>query len=123
MACNYETFITRYPEFIMVPVKRINLFLSDADCDVDQSKFNDCVADRVVCSLAAHYAALGNQTANGNAGSVGPLVQKTVDKVSATYATPDMNATKGSNAYYLSTKYGQEYLALLRKYCVGILTV
>lgn len=123
MACTYEDFLLRYPEFTMVPVKRIQIFLDDAACDVDGSKFDDCAASRIMCSLAAHYAALGNQSANGNAGSVGQIVQKTVDKVSATYATPDANLSKGSNGYYMSTIYGQEYLSLLRRYCPGILTV
>lgn len=123
MAVDYDGFIARYPEFCTVPVKRVQIFLDDALCDVAEGKFDTCVYDRVVCSLAAHYLALGNQTATGNAGSVGNIVSKTVDKVSATYATPGANVSKGSNSYYNSTKYGQEYLSLLRRYCAGMFTV
>ena len=123
MACTYADFILRYPEFAILPEARVQMFLDDAACDVDETKFKDCVGSRITCALAAHYSALAYQSANGNAGSVGQMLSKTVDKVSATYATPDANLSKGSNGYYMSTIYGQEYLSLLRRYCPGILTI
>lgn len=123
MACSYADFIARYPEFTNISEPRAQIFLDDAACDVDETKFKDCAGSRISCALAAHYLAVATLSAGGNAGSLGPIASKTIDKVSATYATLDPGLTKGSNAYYMSTTYGQDYLSLLRRYCPGILTI
>lgn len=123
MAVDYESFVIRYPEFCAIPVKRVQIFINDAEQDVSTIKFDELTRDRIVSALSAHYLALSQQTAGGNSGSIGNVASKTVDKVSVTYATPDANVSKGSNAYYNSTKYGQEYLSLLRRHCVAMVTV
>ncbi len=124
MALIVQTFRARFPEYsdtAIFPDSYVQTFIDDALEDVDQTKFKTSIADRITAYLAAHYLTVGESSKNGNTGTSAPIASQSVGEVSVSYAVN--NAEKGSDAYFNSTTYGQQYLALLRRYCPGILTI
>ena len=122
LAITVEGFKARFPEFECVKPAVVTIRLDDAECDTEVTKFEDKIAERIVYTLAAHYLSISQRTgkSKGQAQNVAPITGKTVDKVSATYATAQASGTL--DLYLNSTPYGQEYLSLLRRYCASMIT-
>ena len=117
-------FRARFPEYSDDAVYTdpfVQIFIDDALADVSQTKFKEAIADRITAYLAAHYLTIAVASQNGNTGSTAPIASQSVGEISVSYAVN--SAEKGSDAYFNSTIYGQQYLSLLRRYCPGILTL
>jgi len=124
MALDITSFRARFPEYSVsadFPDARLQVFIDDALADVSQTKFKESIADRITAYLAAHYLTIGELSNAGNQGSAAPIASQSVGEVSVSYATSTYD--KGSDAYYNSTIYGQQYKTLLRKYCVGMISI
>ncbi len=124
MAVTVTTFRTRFPEFsddTAFPDARIQLFIDDAKEDFDGTKLREVISDRITEYLAAHYLAVGTSSEQGDASNAGPVASKSEGELSVSYAVTA--ASVGSDAYYQSTIYGQQYLTLLRTYCGSVLTL
>ena len=119
-----SSFRARFPEYSDDTVYSdplIQLHIDDAIEDVNQTKFKETIADRITAYLAAHYLTIALSATSGNTGSVAPVASHAVGEVSVNYAVS--SAEKGSDAYFNSTTYGQQYLTLLRRYCPGMITL
>jgi len=117
-------FRIRFPEYAddqLYEDDYVNVFIGDAIEDVNQTKFKETIADRITAYLAAHYLTIAELSKAGNKGSVAPVNSQSVGEVSVGYAVANLD--KGSSAYYKATVYGQQYLALLKRYCVGMISI
>jgi len=123
MATTPSDMKTRFPEFSSYDDAFLQLHIDDAECDLDKSKFPECVQDRAVCFLAAHYAALAirSSTGKGVGQAASQMTGKTVDKVSATYASVPMKGA--GDVYWNSTIYGQQFSELVRRFCAGMVSL
>ena len=117
-----KDFILRYPEFDFLPHERIDIFLDDASEEISDTKFSERVCKKLVATLAAHELTLATISSFGESGAVGPITQKSVDKVSVSYSAIDAASLKGSGSWFNSTQYGQAYMQILRKYCPAIIS-
>lgn len=109
MTIDPASFKIRFPEFDSVDDTRIQLFLDDAEVILNPVFWGDKY-DMGQAYLAAHFLVIGT---NSEAGSTSPssgVASKSVDGVSISYNNPTPNSE--ADAYYLSTSYGQRYLAL-----------
>jgi len=124
MALDLTSFRARFPEYSVVadyPDAYVQVFIDDAIEDVNQTKFKETIADRITAYLAAHYLTIAELSKAGNQGTVAPVASQSVGEVSVSYAVANLD--KGSSAYYKATVYGQQYLALLKRYCVGMISI
>lgn len=105
------TFKTRFPEFASVDDARIQLFIDDATNILNEAYWS-VKYDLGLSYLAAHMLALGEKSSGGATGSNGLVASRSVDGASVSYtnATPE----NSGDAYYMSTTYGQRYIALRR---------
>lgn len=111
------TFKTRFPEFDSVADARIQLFIDDSVVILNES-FWGAKYDLGIYYLTAHYLTLAEKSeSGGTSGTSGAISSRSVDGTSVTYAsiTPD----DSSEGYYLSTTYGQRYIALRKKLSTG----
>ena len=118
MTATVSDFRTRFPEYSdssLFPDPRIQLFLDDAESDMDVSKWDD-LFDRGQLYLAAHYLVVGTGTAQSSTAggqSKGNVTGKSVGDVSVSYGVS--NATMSDPTLYSTTTYGQQYLDLVRR--------
>lgn len=119
-AITVENFRTRFPEFsdselYTDPV--VSLCIDDAELDASESVFGDQWG-RAIAWLSAHYVA--TRYAPGGSGAGPGALQRqtarTVDKVSVTFADTDEGAT---DSFLSTTRYGQEFLAIARRFTSG----
>lgn len=104
------TFRTRFPEFSDLtdyPDARIQLFLDDAGLIVLESKFNT-LTDIATSYLAAHYLAVGDNTAAGDTSSGGSITARAVGSVSESFGSAPINNL--ADQLLSSTSYGLQYL-------------
>jgi hypothetical protein len=119
-------FVARFPEFTNVDEAIVQVALDDAICDITLNVFKECVRERAVYTLAAHYLSLSMRLVakhgTGNTSDVvGSFTGKTVDKVSATY---NSSVQKGSgDIYWNSTPYGVLFQELCRRYVAGMVSL
>jgi len=99
----------RFPEFDTIDDARIQIFIDDAVIILNIVYWG-AKYDLGLAYLTAHYLALAGKSEAGSITSVGAIASRAVDGASVGYinATPDNT----SDAYYMSTSYGQRYLAL-----------
>ncbi|MFZ5440468.1 MAG: DUF4054 domain-containing protein [Myxococcota bacterium] len=83
--------------------------LADVALEVDVGPLTQAQADRLGVQLAAHLATERYATSGGG-GAAGPLQSVTVGPVSKSFAV----ASHAQNSALGSTKYGREYLRLVR---------
>lgn len=117
------SFRIRFPEYSddkTYPDSLIQLHIDDALEDVSQTKFKETIANRITSYLAAHYLTIALNAQAGNQGSVAPVSSQAVGEISVSYGVN--NYDKGSDAYFNSTVYGQQYKTLLKRYCPGMIT-
>lgn len=109
-----STFKVRFPEFVSEEDARIQLFLDDAELILNSTYWGDKL-DLGTAYFTAHSLAVANRMAEGgSAGTTGPVSARAVDGVSVTYGSSAPVAGSQGEAYYLSTSYGQKYLALVK---------
>lgn len=82
-------------------------------------------ADLAARYLAAHEATnlkAAEVAGSGNGGAAGPLASVTVGSVSKTFRTTGaVDSVSSQAAELLSTRYGREYLRLMRLWCPRII--
>lgn len=90
--------------------------LADVELEVNVAAFgSQANADRAAKYLAAHLATTLFGTSGGG-GAAGAVQSVSVGQVSKTFAVPG----QVKESAYGGTKYGQEYLRLVRLYCARI---
>lgn len=114
-------FKERFPEFATQTDERIQVFLDKAALLVSACKWGN-LYDEGVALLAAHYLALSIlQSSASSATPTFAIASKKVGDVQINYAVP--SAASGTEAYYNSTPYGQEYWSLVRLVGMGAVAV
>ncbi|MCK5603145.1 DUF4054 domain-containing protein [Candidatus Pacearchaeota archaeon] len=109
-----STFKVRFPEFDSVDDARIQLFLDDAELILNSAYWGDKL-DLGTSYYTAHALASAPGAEGGSsAGTTGPVSARAVDGASVTYGSSAPVAGSQGEAYYLSTSYGQKYLALVK---------
>lgn len=112
MTITPESFSLRYPEFSCVTDERIQLFIDDAVIVLNEDYWGNKY-DLGLSYLTAHYLTIALRMEDGNTEDAASTISaKAVDGTSITYAVPVIN--DGSDAFYNSTPYGMQYLALRR---------
>lgn len=121
-------FRTRFPVFAAVPDETAEAVLAEAIANVGGT-FIERDRTPAILYLTAHLLAAdgwlsGAGAGGGGAAVTGPIRSRTVGDVSVTFAGVSSKAGDGSIVgQYLSTVYGQRYLALLRLNSPAILVV
>ena len=105
----------RFPEFAQTDQARIQVFIDDAYIQMGNTLSEQCSKRSLLTAyLTAHLLKRALQTASGGGTAPGPLASRSVGDVSVSFGLPE---TKNqTDAYYLSTSYGQEYLRLLKRF-------
>ena len=114
-------FKTRFPEFAAVSDDRIQLFLDDANTEVDEATWGDYY-ERGNYYLAAHLLSIATATAGGSStGAIGSIIKKKVGDIELGYsdAYPIGSYYYG---YFKNTAYGIEYLRLYDLVCPVVAT-
>ena len=93
-----DIFLERYPEFKEVDYEKIDLFLSDAEMEVSQSRWGKL------------YQRGGGANRN--------LASESAGELSVSYAMPTLT---GTDVDYQLTAYGQEYLRLRKLVGIGVM--
>jgi len=75
--------------------------------------------------LAAHYLVNDLQTSAQGVGSTGyfPVNSRSVGSVSESYTIPDWMASDPVLSAFMTTRYGQKYLSLIRPLLIGAVAV
>jgi len=114
---------SRFPEFSSVSDARIQLFIDDAELEVDETRWGD-LYDKGVSYLTAHLLTIGESTAGqtgGTVGGVAPIGSQNIGDVSVSWRHSSLIDDKV--AYMNSTTYGQEYYRLMRRVGMGAVAV
>ena len=110
----YEQWTARFPEFIVVPTARFDIFLADAilEMGTDDGRWIN-VYEVAQANLIGHYITLANRSAAGDTSPMLPTREKEVDEVRVEYAiSRDLaNSFDALNA----TVYGQNYIKWRRQ--------
>ena len=109
MSITPAMFRFKFKEFEIEGDVKIQQYIDDAVASVNPV-FWGAKYDLALYYLTAHYLTLGNKTEAGASNASAPVNSKSVDGVSVTYATA--TPADATEAYYMSTAYGQRYLAL-----------
>jgi hypothetical protein len=120
MSITPADFKVRFPEFISVADSRIQLFIVDAELELNVLKWCDRY-DKGISYLTAHYLSIALKTATGLTGSVNPVASRSVGDVSISFA--NKSSESQTEAYYNSTVYGQEYWNMLQFVGLGAAVV
>ena len=127
MAITPADFKTRFPEFASIADSRVQIFLDDAECELDPNiwDLSGCdLFERGVFYLAAHLLTLnerGQKTPAGSTSGVGMLTMKRAGEVSVSYG--GVSNMTASDSYLSSTIYGQEFMRLQRKVGFGAVSL
>jgi len=104
------SFKIRFPEFAAESDPRIQLFIDDSVIILNSTYWGEKY-NLGLYYLTAHYLVLANKSEAGSISSPGGAIAgRTVDGVSVTYTTAQPK--NESDANYMTTTYGQRYLAL-----------
>jgi uncharacterized membrane protein len=129
MAIDISTFRSRYPEITEAKASdpTVQIHLTDAECDfkrtnLSSSSCGENIYERFIFALAAHETQIGINRAQGSTVGGGAIASKSVGKVSVSYASRTPSGGFNDD-YYNQTIYGQQFLSLLYRYCVGFLTI
>lgn len=102
----------RYPAFAEVAEDRIQFWLGDAARDVDESWAEPDYAPALI-ALAAHNMAREGLGGEGAGALPAGITSLRTGTFAATIA--DATADRAAAGGYAATRYGQDYLALLRR--------
>lgn len=109
MSIDPASFKIRFPEFDSESDTRIQMFIDDSVVILNPAYWGEKY-DLGLYYLTAHILTLANKTAAGSNTLSGPVSGRSVDGSSVSYAT--FTPGDESDQYYMSTAYGQRYLAL-----------
>ena len=110
----YSQWTARFPEFIVVPTARFDIFVADAvlEMGTDDGRWIN-VYEVAQANLVAHYITLANRSATGDSSPMFPAREKEVDEVRVEYA---LGANLASSFDALNaTVYGQSYIRWRRQ--------
>lgn len=113
----YDLFLGQFPEFsntATYPANMVEAWIVPAVEQVDQCRFGSQY-NLGVCLFIAHNVALATKGAKGG-GMVGPVVSKSIDKLSVSYGTT--TAIEGAGIYNLTT-YGQRLWKMMQTFNSG----
>lgn len=114
-------FKARFPEFDSVDDSRIQVFIDDAELELDEGVWGTWY-EKGLAYLTAHFLTIANQTAAGASGSTGgPVASRSVGDVSISFARGA--STGATEDYFNSTSYGQEYFRMVNIVGVRALAV
>ena len=111
---------TRFPEFDSVNDSRIQIFIDDAELELDEGRWGD-LYDKGLSYLTAHLLYMGEQSAGGSGAGLGPLSTKSIGDVSVSFGSY-LAADNDANSFN-STSYGQEYYRLMIMVGMGAVAV
>ncbi len=114
-----DNFLLRYPYFATTNTDVISFTLQDVSCDISRCRFppgacGDNQYARVVYARTAHELIIRQQLVSGQTTVGGQITSQTVDKTSFSLNVAQMNSM--TDEYFMQTKYGQQYLVLVRQY-------
>ena len=114
----------RFPEHTAIPDATVEMYLDDANDDVQNGELGDRLT-RAQLYYAAHLVATDptyGATAGGSGG--GNVQSRTVGNVSVTFATSPLSASSGTTEDDLkTTSYGRRYLMLLNASLIGFRSI
>lgn len=123
MAVTPTTFKARYTEFASESDARIQVYIDDAELELNEGQWGDFY-DRGLSALTAHLLAIANRNAASTGSGIslgGSLTSRSVGSVSVSFGS---SASTGSaEDFYLSTAYGAEYWRLCKIVGMGIIAV
>jgi len=120
MSITPAEFKTRFPEFDSLADARIQLFIDDAELELDEDRWGD-LYDKGLSYLTAHLLYIGEQTSTGQGEGGGPLSTKAVGDVSLSFGSY-LTTNKDANSFN-ATSYGQEYYRLMMMVGMGAVAV
>jgi hypothetical protein len=110
-------FQTRFPEFTMVNVERIQLFLDDAALIMSSKPKWLEFYDIALQYYAAHFLVCAEATESGDTTALAPVKKKEVDDVIIERA---LTSVSPSHDDVYSTAYGKRYASYRRIVTVGM---
>lgn len=115
---NYELFRKVVaPEFASMSDADLDLFATEAECEVAKSKWG-CRYDRAVALITAHLIAMSKRSENmGGSAATGELKKVKVGDLEREFQASSSNGSEGSS-YGLSV-YGKEFLRIRRQIIKG----
>ncbi|MBI0275414.1 DUF4054 domain-containing protein [Hafnia alvei] len=104
----FQDFTARFPEMLIVPEARFNIFFRDSQVIMgkNESRWLN-LYDMAQAYLIAHLTTVGSITMEGDTNPLAPLSRTDVDDVQVEYAVNSV--TSGTSTEYQSTSYGQRY--------------
>lgn len=113
---------TRFPEFSAIPDPQVSAAINDTKCNFDTDRW-DCLYERGHSLYVAHLLSFGTSEDGPTKSNGSPVSSQTADGVSRSYAV--YNPVSASESFLMQSKYGQEYLFLMKSVgmgatCVGI---
>jgi hypothetical protein len=117
-----EEFKTRFPVFASETDERVQIFLSEAERNIDDTWEEDDYAPAIMY-LAAHLLKTENDagSSGGSKSATGPISSESFAGMSRSYDTSKLTAAQKS--IYGGTLYGQRYYVLLLKNKPSIMVV
>ncbi len=114
MAVTPTSIKARYPEFISVSDERVQTFIDEASLQVSPSFFN-AAADLALTRLSAHIMSRAiTSEEDGGVASLGNISEMRLGQSGITFESAKIESTADNE--YLSTPYGTDYYALLRRF-------
>lgn len=103
------SFKIRFPEFASTADARIQIFIDDSVLILNETYWG-VKYDLGLNYLTAHYLVLAEKSSAGNTGSNNEVASHTVDGASESFNNASVD--NQSDAYFLSTSYGQRYIQI-----------
>lgn len=118
----YDDFIQIFPEFSEFPKVRVEFYLSEADNQISENRFEKSTEFGKALFTAHYLASLDNGQRTGagdvtgtvSIGAHGAVSSKTVGSVSVSYDTASTSFADAG--YWNSTPYGKQFFDLLKRY-------
>lgn len=118
MALNYELFRKVVaPEYASKTDAELDLFATEAECEVSQKKWG-CKYDRAVALITAHLIAMSERAKNSGTGSSGTGQMKKV-KVGQLEREFDVGSSSDEDGSYSLTIYGKEFIRIRKQLLKG----
>lgn len=114
----YEQWTARFPEFLVIPQPRFEVFLEDSKIEMGEEEGRWLnVYDVAQANLVAHYITIATRSALGETAPALPVRAKEVDEVQVEYGL-SREQTNSFDALN-STVYGQSYIRWRRQVFSG----
>lgn len=114
----YALFLQQFPEFsdaAAYPAGNVQTWIIAGAEQIDQCRYGNQY-NLAVCLFIAHNVVLAAHDAKSGGGAAGPVVSKTIDKLSVSYGTT--TAIEGAGIYNL-TSYGQRLYKMMQTFNSG----